>query len=213
MVNYAISALAALALAPVINAAAVGAVAPTTDLAGPATALPVAVKVKRGEAYKGEAGEVFSFVKWVDSIHADPDADHLTPAEAYETYKESLNATGEISRRDSVVDTLLNKRAICSSGEAAYGPDAVTCINYLARLGGQGQSCGVQNTVQFCYAGNAQIRGDKRGTSAGTVSTNCNNVARGAGYVMDQCYRSDNTVQGQEYAHDYGYILVTIKRR
>ena len=39
-----------------------------------------------------------------------------------------------------------------------------------------------------------------------------NDVARGAGFVMDQCTRPDGTVEGSEYAYGNGDLLVRIHR-
>lgn len=40
-----------------------------------------------------------------------------------------------------------------------------------------------------------------------------NDVARGAGYVMDHCVRAGSDwVQGSEYAHGNGNLLVRIRR-
>ncbi|WYZ36480.1 hypothetical protein EsH8_XV_000033 [Colletotrichum jinshuiense] len=184
MVNFALSVVAVLSvLAPIVKAA------------------PAATQV-------GDAVEVFSFVKWVDGIIANPNGDNLTPEEAVQAWRKSINATQSVVA--STVDSHLQKRVSCNTiaGTEAYVPDAVTCINYLASLGGQ--ACVVSEARSiFCTAGNAQISG-VRGISI-PVSSSCNDVARGAGYVMDACTRADNLVQGSEFAYGNGNLLVWIR--
>ncbi|WYZ42694.1 hypothetical protein EsH8_VI_000393 [Colletotrichum jinshuiense] len=181
MVNFALSALAVLAVAPFIGAA------PTTA--------------------QTDAVEAFSFVKWVDGIIANPDGDNLTPEEAVEAWSATINATSTATEGG-----LLQKRVSCNNlvNTEAYVPDAVWCINDLARKGSQ--ACVVQAVSVFCVYGNAQITGVKGGTNAATVSSSCNDVARGAGFVMDSCTRADNTVQGSEFAYGNGNLLVHIRR-
>ncbi|KAK1980103.1 hypothetical protein LZ30DRAFT_782986 [Colletotrichum cereale] len=181
MVNFALPALAALALAQLTGAA------PT--------------------ATQSNAVEVFSFSKWVDAIIANPDGDNLTPEEAVEAWHASLNETSAAPTGEN----LLQKRFYCNTipDTEAYVPDAVACINDLARKGGQ--ECRVNAVSVFCVIGRAQITGVAGGNPAVT-SSSCNDVARGAGYVMDHCTRADNTVQGAEFAYGNGNLLVWIRR-
>ncbi|KAK1704840.1 hypothetical protein BDP67DRAFT_548905 [Colletotrichum lupini] len=184
MVNVALSTLAVLAAAPFIGAV------PT--------------------ATQSDAAEVFSFAKWVDGIIANPEGDNLTPSQAVEAWRESVNATE--SDGTTSTNSLLQKRVTCNTvaGTEASVPDAVSCINDLARKGSQ--ACVVSSVSVFCLLGNAQITGVKGGTNAASTTSACNDVARAGGLIMDSCTRADNTVQGQEYAWGNGNLLVHIRR-
>ncbi|TDZ30026.1 hypothetical protein C8035_v003496 [Colletotrichum spinosum] len=158
-------------------------------------------------AAETDAVEVFSFAKWVDGIISNPDGDNLSPEQAVEAWQASISETSSaVSERD-----VLQKRYFCNTipGSEAYIPDAVSCINELARRGGQ--ACSTGGATAFCVIGRAQITGVKGGT-ASSVSSSCNDVARGAGYVMDHCSRADNMVQGAEYAYGNGNLLVWIRK-
>ncbi|EQB55266.1 hypothetical protein CGLO_04829 [Colletotrichum gloeosporioides Cg-14] len=201
MVNFALSAVAALA-----------ALAPLAAAAPTASAAP----------------EVFSFVKWVDGIIANPHGDNLTPEEAVEAYYKSVNASeaaaldwdyGRARKRDEAAEAVspdwdygrVRKRATCNTiaGTQASVADAVSCINYLAGLGST--SCVVSNAKShFCTIGNAQITGITSGSIP--AASSCNDVARGAGYIMDACTLKDNTVQGSEFAYGNGDLLVWIRK-
>ncbi|KAF4854202.1 hypothetical protein CGCSCA4_v001823 [Colletotrichum siamense] len=105
----------------------------------------------------------------------------------------------------------VRKRATCNTiaGTQASVADAVSCINYLAGLGST--SCVVSNAKShFCTIGNAQITGVTSGSIP--VASSCNDVARGAGYIMDACTLKDNTVQGSEFAYGNGDLLVWIRK-
>ncbi|GKT40607.1 uncharacterized protein ColSpa_00788 [Colletotrichum spaethianum] len=182
MVNFALSALVAVALAQLTGAT------------------PVSTQ--------SDAIEIFSFSKWVDGIIANPSGDNLTPEEAVEAWHASLNETSAAPTGEN----LLQKRYTCNTipDTEAYVPDAVACINDLARKGSQ--ECRVDAVSIFCVIGRAQITGVKGGTNNQYTSSTCNDVARGAGYVMDHCTRADNTVQGAEFAYGNGNLLVWIRR-
>ncbi|KAK1689301.1 hypothetical protein BDP55DRAFT_765601 [Colletotrichum godetiae] len=184
MVNVALSALAILVAAPYIGAV------PT--------------------AAQSDAVEVFSFAKWVDGIIANPEGDNLTPSEAVEAWRESVNATE--SDGTTPTNSMIQKRVSCNTiaGTEASVPDAVSCINDLARKGSQ--ACVVGGVSVFCLIGNAQITGVKGGTNAATTSSACNDVARAGGLIMDSCTRADNTVQGSEFAWGNGNLLVHIRK-
>ncbi|KAK1960980.1 hypothetical protein LY78DRAFT_645670 [Colletotrichum sublineola] len=176
MVNFALPALAALALAQLTGAT------------------PVAA-----------SSSTFSFSKWVDGILANPNGDNLTPEEAVEAWKESLNETSAVATRGN----LLQKRAdVCNTipGTEAYIPDAVACIDYLARLGSQ--ECRVRGYSQFISIGRARIFG----IHVDIQTPETNDIARAAGQVMDGCARADNTVQGADYAYGNGHIYVWIQK-
>ncbi|KAF6827640.1 hypothetical protein CMUS01_08915 [Colletotrichum musicola] len=179
MVNFALSALAALALAQLTGAA------PTQ---------------------KEETVELFSFGKWVDGIIANPDGNNLTPEEAVKAWKASINETAAAADGENA----LQKRYACNTrpNNEASVPDAVWCINDIARRGSA--PCSVPGIVDFCIHGNARVWGARGG--AFPTSSACNDVARGAGFVMDHCTRADNTVQGNEFAYGNGNLLVWITR-
>ncbi|KAI8237879.1 hypothetical protein K4K54_009225 [Colletotrichum sp. SAR 10_86] len=263
-----------------------GAVATLAAVAPLAAAAPAATP----------APEIFSFVKWVDGIIANPHGDNLTPEEAVEAYYKSVNASeaasldwdyGRARRRDDAAEGAspdwdygkredvtegaspewdygkrdevpeaaatpdwdygrarkredaaeaatpdwdygkrdgvpeaaspdwdygrVRKRATCNTiaGTQASVADAVSCINYLAGLGST--SCVVSNAKShFCTIGNAQITGVTSGSIP--AASSCNDVARGAGYIMDACTLKDNTVQGSEFAYGNGDLLVWIRK-
>ncbi|EFQ27390.1 hypothetical protein CGRA01v4_04466 [Colletotrichum graminicola] len=180
MVNFALPTLAALAVAQLTGATPVATQSGTT--------------------------EVFSFSKWVDGIIANPNGDNLTPEEAVEAWHASVNETSAAATGEN----LIQKRYTCNTipNTEAYVPDAVACINELARRGGQ--ECRVDAVTVFCVIGRAQITGVRGGNTP--TASSCNDVARGAGYVMDHCTRADNTVQGSEFAYGNGNLLVWIRR-
>ncbi|TQN67732.1 hypothetical protein CSHISOI_07716 [Colletotrichum shisoi] len=182
MVNFALPAVAAVVLAQLTGAS------------------PVV-------ATRSDAVEVFSFGKWIDGIIANPEGDNLTPDEAVEAWHASLENTSVAPTGEN----LLVKRYYCNTipNTEAYVPDAVACINDLARRGGE--ACRVDGSRGFCVLGRAQITGVVGGGVSSSTSS-CNDVARGAGFVMDHCTRADNTVQGAEFAYGNGNLLVWIRR-
>ncbi|KAJ0314179.1 hypothetical protein Brms1b_007144 [Colletotrichum noveboracense] len=126
---------------------------------------------------------------------------------------------GRARKRDDVTEEAtpdwdygrVRKRATCNTiaGTQASVADAVSCINYLAGLGST--SCVVSNAKShFCTIGNAQITGVTSGSIP--AASSCNDVARGAGYIMDACTLKDNTVQGSEFAYGNGDLLVWIRK-
>ncbi|KAM5350271.1 hypothetical protein ACJ41O_006776 [Fusarium nematophilum] len=89
--------------------------------------------------------------------------------------------------------------------------EAVECINFLASLGDQACTAGVSGT-SFCRRGNTQITGLAVGLPSDQTSTStCQEVARGAGLVMDRCSRADGKVRGQNPAWGNGHLLVDIR--
>ncbi|KAK0372717.1 hypothetical protein CLIM01_09939 [Colletotrichum limetticola] len=168
----------------------------------------------------------WSWEHWVETIIADPES-ALSVDEALEAAAKSAAAhegksfipinclylnvnVGCMHANIIFVDGSLDKRQeqflVCNDGKpSAWAPDAVTCINYLAGLNA---NCGTRTATAMCTAGNAQIVGS--GSGAGEVSTNCNNVARTAGRIMDRCWRSDNTVQGGMPAYEQGAMWVYV---
>ncbi|KXX80601.1 hypothetical protein MMYC01_202704 [Madurella mycetomatis] len=158
----------------------------------PALALPTAQN----------EGEVFSFAKWIEGIIENPDSDNLTPDEAVAAWTASLNGTSP---------SVLEKRAGCNNhvGCEATVPDAVWCINYLASLGRQGRMCVADAVADMCTYRSAVIMGAAGGGVSRTAS-NCNDVARAGGFIMDRCTRADGMVQGWDMAYGNGHLAVTI---
>ncbi|KAF5618713.1 hypothetical protein F52700_12233 [Fusarium sp. NRRL 52700] len=88
--------------------------------------------------------------------------------------------------------------------------EAVECINYLASLN-QDCTAGVSG-VPFCRRGNTQITGLAVGLPADqTTTSSCQEVARGAGVIMDKCSRGDGRVRGANPAWGNGNLLVDIR--
>ncbi|KAI4726290.1 hypothetical protein E4T49_05915 [Aureobasidium sp. EXF-10728] len=88
--------------------------------------------------------------------------------------------------------------------------EAVQCINQLAALGDQACEAAA-SAVQFCRYGNTVIMGMSRKPIASDIaSSRCQDVARGAGLIMDACTRGDGTVMGQNPAWGNGNLLITI---
>ncbi|KAJ0297668.1 uncharacterized protein N0V96_009964 [Colletotrichum fioriniae] len=142
----------------------------------------------------------WSWEHWVETIIADPES-ALSVDEALEAAAKfaAAHENGSLEERQE-------QFLVCNDGKpSAWAPDAVTCINYLAGLNA---NCGTRTATAMCTAGNAQIVGS--GSGAGEVSTNCNNVARTAGRIMDRCWRSDNTVQGGMPAYEQGAMWVYV---
>ncbi|KAK4226757.1 hypothetical protein QBC38DRAFT_365764 [Podospora fimiseda] len=189
MVNFIFSTLAFLALTPVVTAVSVPDATNTTS---------VTTQVE----------QPFSISQWVEEIIANPNGTHLSAEQAWETYK------------TTVVDNpqpagTLQKRVRCNiQRESAPAPDAVKCIEYLAGLGTT--RCEVTLLVRFAVWGNAEIVGvsnEIRNGKPVTHSSHCNDIARAAGKIMDNCWRADNTVQGDESAWGNGNIRVHIARK
>ncbi|KAK3502522.1 hypothetical protein B0T13DRAFT_509294 [Neurospora crassa] len=134
----------------------------------------------------------FSFAKWVDDIIAKPE-EAATPQQALDTYYAYVNSTSTDNDEYFLPETAskMHKRAMCNTvvGKQAPIPDAVECINYLARL--NTQTCEV-------YRGTNHVS---------------NNVARAGGKIMDACSRADNTVEGEEITPDAAAIAVHIIQR
>ncbi|KAK3385356.1 hypothetical protein B0H63DRAFT_543672 [Podospora didyma] len=118
------------------------------------------------------------------------------------------SVTSTFSFRNWVEGIIANPNGNNLTPEEAVA-DAVACINELARRGGD--TCRANSVSVFCRNNGAQITGVAGGGVTNTASS-CNDVARGAGFVMDHCTRADNTVQGAEFAYGNGNLLVWIRR-
>ncbi|KAF4460673.1 hypothetical protein FALBO_12540 [Fusarium albosuccineum] len=90
----------------------------------------------------------------------------------------------------------------------ANSNEAVDCINYLAGLGGQ-PCTGTVSGTSFCWRGNTQITGIA--PNGGSSTSSCQDVARGAGQIMDNCSRGDGKVKGQNPAWGNGNLIVDIR--
>ncbi|KAF4453710.1 hypothetical protein F53441_3719 [Fusarium austroafricanum] len=89
--------------------------------------------------------------------------------------------------------------------------EAVECINFLASLGDQGCTGNISG-VSFCRRGNTQITGLTPTIPSDQTSTSrCQDVARAAGAILDQCSRGDGKVKGQNPAFGNGDLLVDIR--
>ncbi|KAK3339154.1 hypothetical protein B0H65DRAFT_560399 [Neurospora tetraspora] len=159
------------------------------------------------------APEPFSFAKWVDEIIANPEK-AATPQQALDAYYAYVNSSTSSDHVFPETASKMRKRLTCNQlygGEAPI-PDAVECINYLARL--NTKKCEVykgSDHVSFWTHGNAEMIGIR--PDYNSASTICNNVARAGGKVMDACSRADNTVQGQDTTPDNASIAVHIIKK
>ncbi|KAK1472800.1 hypothetical protein CCUS01_17270 [Colletotrichum cuscutae] len=149
----------------------------------------------------------WSWDHWVETIIADPKALYpSTKPLKLRPNPQRLTKHANIIFVDGSLDKRQEQFLVCNDGKpSAWAPDAVTCINYLAGLNA---NCGTRTATAMCTAGNAQTVGS--GSGAGEVSTNCNNVVRTAGRIMDRCWRSDNTVQGGMPAYEQGAMWVYV---
>ncbi|KAI8242247.1 hypothetical protein K4K55_010864 [Colletotrichum sp. SAR 10_96] len=174
---------------------------------------------KRDDAAEGASPE-WDYGKRDDAAEAavTPDWDYGR-ARKREDVTEGASPKWDYGKRDEVIEAAspdwdygrVRKRATCNTiaGTQASVADAVSCINYLAGLGST--SCVVSNAKShFCTIGNAQITGVTSGSIP--AASSCNDVARGAGYIMDACTLKDNTVQGSEFAYGNGDLLVWIRK-
>ncbi|KAF6810758.1 hypothetical protein CMUS01_13404 [Colletotrichum musicola] len=143
--------------------------------------------------------ENFSWERWAESLIADP-ATALSVDEAVAVANQTLSlregGQGEKRQEDTVR---------CNDGKpVASAPDAAWCIDYLAA---KNTDCVTTFATAMCTRGNAQIVGNSNGNRA---ATNCNNVARTAGKIMDRCWRADNTVEGAMVAYNQPVMWVFI---
>ncbi|KAH7368680.1 hypothetical protein B0T11DRAFT_326833 [Plectosphaerella cucumerina] len=168
----------------------------------PLLAAPLAAALPAAEAANtmAQRDAPFSFEEWAIAIGKGE------PALSVEEALKAAEANGVGSPADK---RSLEKRLRCNhlSIGPAYVPDAVSCINYLAS---SGRMCRVERQSTFCTIGRAQIVGVRGGNSGTFTESWCNDVARAAGHVMDNCWRADNTVQGDHPAWGNGFLNVHI---
>ncbi|KAF2131490.1 hypothetical protein P153DRAFT_365071 [Dothidotthia symphoricarpi CBS 119687] len=146
------------------------------------------------------AKAVTSFSEWVDGIIENPDGDNMTPEEvvaAFQSGQFSTPPSAKLSR------SLYQKRATCyeQPNTDCLITDAVACINTVARK----TNC--LNDYLQCQINTAAL------TTDGTPNSSCNDVARGAGFILDACVVSgSDRVQGSEFAYGNGAELVRLRR-
>ncbi|OAK99696.1 hypothetical protein IQ06DRAFT_370276 [Phaeosphaeriaceae sp. SRC1lsM3a] len=146
------------------------------------------------------AKAVTSFAEWVDGILDNPDGDNMTPEEvvsAYEAGQFSTPPSAKMSR------SLYQKRATCYEypNTDCSISDAVACVNTVARK----SNC--FNTYLQCQIGGCVL------TTDGSTTSNCNDVARGGGFILDHCVvQGSDRVEGSEYAYGNGGELVRLRR-
>ncbi|KAK4153396.1 hypothetical protein C8A00DRAFT_15371 [Chaetomidium leptoderma] len=151
------------------------------------------------------SGTTFSFERWVEDIIANPDT-ALTVDEAVA----AANAADVVGSAGG-----LQKRIRCDQESIGWkrapGRDAAACVDYLARQGQNGVQCGIgpeRSDIQFCRSGRAEIVGSKG--ASGLQTANCNDVARTAGVIFDNCWRSDDTIVGSEICLTNRWMQVNI---
>ncbi|KAK4121971.1 hypothetical protein N657DRAFT_673191 [Parathielavia appendiculata] len=157
------------------------------NLALPLAALAMAASVAAAPAATN--GTVFSFAQWVEDIIANPDT-ALTVDEAFAAAQAAdvVGAAGGLQKR---------VRCEVPGWTRAPGRDAAWCVDYLARIGQGGQQCVLdRGNIQMCRRGGAQIVASQARSER--LSANCNDVARTAGIIFDNCWRSDDTILGSE---------------
>ncbi|KAH6838539.1 hypothetical protein B0I37DRAFT_358291 [Chaetomium sp. MPI-CAGE-AT-0009] len=101
--------------------------------------------------------------------------------------------------------------AMPTEDKALAASEAAECIRYLASLGNQACVATVSGQ-SFCRRGQTQITGISLLDRGRTTSSTCNDVARGAGKIMDSCTRADGTVRGANAAWGNGNLIVDIRR-
>ncbi|KAH6672782.1 hypothetical protein F5X68DRAFT_247133 [Plectosphaerella plurivora] len=144
----------------------------------------------------------FSFERWADAI---------AKGEPHISIDEALQAANTSSVAQALPDgkRSIEKRLRCnhlSRVDSAWAPDAVACINQLAS---NDRMCRIEASGTFCLIGDAMIFGVRGGSERFTESS-CRDVARAAGFVMDNCWRADNRVQGDHFAWGNGNMAVHV---
>ncbi|CAN9454183.1 unnamed protein product [Alternaria alternata] len=158
------------------------------------------------------AKAVTSFSEWVDGILENPDGENMTPEEVVVAFKSgqfNSSPSAKFSR------SLYEKRATCyesantdclvretnQSLKMLGEENAVACINTVARK----TNC--RNVYLQCQINTAAL------TTDGNKDSSCNDVARGAGFILDACVVSgSDRVQGSEFAYGNGAELVRLRR-
>ncbi|KAK7959962.1 uncharacterized protein PG986_004816 [Apiospora aurea] len=116
-----------------------------------------------------------------------------------EAFLDALNVTTTGPKRLMARDSeSLTKSAYVANPDLFtfpyQGPDAGSCVSYLAGLGETECRVGV-NGVLMCLHHKARI---VRLARRGEAASSCANVARAAGRILDVCTHSDHQVTGQK---------------
>ncbi|KAK4183457.1 hypothetical protein QBC35DRAFT_443365 [Podospora australis] len=157
--------------------------------------------------------EIFSIEKWITDKIENPTGQHLSASEAFVAWNQSMSALhstefGTTVKRQS--NPVCNHQ-IQYGYSAAWAPDAVTCIDYLAGLGGTACRIGPERTTSsFVARGFAEIVGVNGQSNVAVQQTTCQNIAQTAGRIMDVCWQPSNTVQGTMLATNNRWIAVHI---
>ncbi|KAK6538579.1 hypothetical protein TWF694_010157 [Orbilia ellipsospora] len=127
----------------------------------------------------------------------------------------SLLATAALAAAVPTPNEIFKRDVTCrddlKADSLARVDEAVECINYLASLGGQDCVATVSGQ-SFCRRGQTQITGLSRLGGGQNAVSSCQDVARGAGQILDRCTRGDGTVRGANEAWGNGNLLVDIRR-
>ncbi|RGP78280.1 hypothetical protein FLONG3_3595 [Fusarium longipes] len=89
--------------------------------------------------------------------------------------------------------------------------EAEECIKHLSTL--KNRECRSSSTpTVFCKRGKTEITGQAVGLPRWmTTATTCDDVARGAQWILDTCARNDGSIRGQDPAWGNGYLMVNIR--
>ncbi|KAG9944967.1 hypothetical protein KCU85_g7623, partial [Aureobasidium melanogenum] len=126
-------------------------------------------------------------------------------------------APAPIQPQSEVPTNILEERAVSCRDDGPKGwkrgssADAARCITELAALGSQDCTASVSGTL-FKKCGDTIIHGQNVcAPSEGlTATATCQEAARGAGLIMDQCSRGDGTVMGENHAWASRCLLIHI---
>lgn len=99
---------------------------------------------------------------------------------------------------------------VCGPDDKAYTSvkSLIACMNYLQNL--RTQDCVVPSgrvSVRFCSSGDAHINGVS--ITGRSESSHCQDVAKGALYVIDHCTRPDESCAGAAAAFGNGNLIVS----
>ncbi|KAG9513901.1 hypothetical protein KCV07_g8489, partial [Aureobasidium melanogenum] len=126
-------------------------------------------------------------------------------------------APAPFETQSEVSTNILEKRAVSCRDDGPSGwkrgssADAARCITELAALGNQACTAGISGTL-FKKCGNTIIHGQNvcAPSEGATATATCQEAARGAGLIMDQCSRGDGTVMGENHAWASRCLLIHI---
>ncbi|KAL3496758.1 hypothetical protein BJX62DRAFT_231961 [Aspergillus germanicus] len=153
-----------------------------------------------------DTGSGFSFEAWVNGIIADPEGDHLSPAEAVAAAQEAAaleKRSGDLTARDSVSCNDKGK-------PKASLQDASDAISQLARRGSANCHIPYAGGASLVKYGLAEIYGVTINKHGSILP--CTTFAQSAGRILDICVKSatQTTVQGSN--HPNGNIQIHLSR-